>query len=126
MKRCVFAGMTVDCSFGFLETRIANPNLDLETGTKWSLVKHRFRSGHEFSTGALSRGQMMGHIARVLDNSNLFSIRWAPFDLLFLFKELRQAGWSRQAFIRSLRRIALSSPNTLSVVELTELLISHE
>ena len=122
-----FAGMRVFLEHGWLKTRIMNPNLDSATATSWTPERFRFRSGREFMPSSMSRGQVQGHIARVLDNSNMFSVEWVPLDLYFLYRELSRSGWLGKTFFEALTRVVRASPSVTEVADVTRALIRrHE
>lgn len=70
----VFAGTVVIVRDGLPCTRIHNPNADpLNLNMNWDHVSYRFRAGGEFGSGRQAAGQILGHLQRVFDHSNMLS-----------------------------------------------------
>ena len=121
----VCAGTVFDVSQDVLRTRSLNINVEyFQDGTdehRW--LRSRFRSGREHFQWRAQRGQIQGHICRVLDSSNVWSSELVCRDLFYLFVELNDSGWSRPLFHTCLRRLLAGSPQLAPVVRLTDALI---
>ena len=108
-----FAGMKFIVAYNQLLNRIKNNTLEYsEDGTaKWRWTRSRFRAGREFRTKSHKIGQLMGHISRILDASNTSSAAWVPYDIFYLWVELRQSGWRLTDFRTAIQRLISANHN---------------
>ena len=117
----VFAGPVLVVKAGYLCTRIHNPNSDPKTvAPNLKLAAYRFCAEGEYGSGRQMRGQISGHLQRVLDHCNMLSQGFAVLDILYLHRDLVESGWKTKEFIRALRRSAWLPPRVQTVVELAE------
>ena len=121
------AGVIFDVSQGLLRTRVHNRNVSYaQDGTdSYNFQAFRFRSGREFFQHKQQKGQAYGHVCRVLDNSNLYSMDQVPRDLFYLFTELRSSGWPPGVFEHALRKALSNSPALRPVARMTRMLLSR-
>ncbi len=82
----VFPGLVWIFVSSVLCTRVYNKNMhypcdrvDLEPLAQQHC---RFRSGEEYPPKSQQLGQAYGHIARILDSSNLMSLHWVSTDVV--------------------------------------------
>ena len=87
--------------------------------SSWKLSRARFVAGGEVNTKKGRVGQLMGHIARVRDSSNAFSMSFVPMDLCLLLWELEGCGWERQEFFSAFDRLVEGSPNLTDLCRAT-------
>ena len=109
-----------------LRTRLHHVNvLYSEDGValpKWS--RSRFRSGKEYMGAGVQRGQVYGHVCRVLDSSNVWSQDQAARGLLLLCLGLRESGWSRHLFKNALHRTPRGTYELLGLVNYNDALVT--
>ena len=97
------------------------------------MERSRFRAGEEHGSRAHKIAQLMRHGSSILGASNLSSAAWVPFDIFFLWLELRQSGWRLCDLKTALHRIVLSNNNlhallqwSFALVDVLESLLQNE
>ena len=77
----------------------------------WKLTRYRFTAGEEYNARKKRVGQLMGHIAKVVDASNTLSGGYVPTDLCLVLWEMEESGWRREEFFWAFDRLVRGSPN---------------
>ena len=108
-----FAGLKIIGVHNLLGSRYLNPHCEYsDDGTAhWKQKRYRVAAGSSERTFKGRVGQMMGLIARVIDSANAWNGEWVVVDLVFLWMELSNSGWSRDEFFIALSRLVSGSPN---------------
>ena len=117
-----FAGVCWFFYRSMLCSRILNKNIEyssdsLSVTPKQTQTLNRFCSGEEYLPRSQQLGQAYGHIARVIDSSNVFSSHCLPYDVGSLYLDLRRSGWRHDVFLAALKKFHYTSPNLDSTLD---------
>ena len=120
-----FAGMRFTALGNLLTTRCLNAHCEYDDVgvAAWKITRARFVAGREHGTRKGKVGQLMGHIARILDSSNAFSAGFVPMDLCLLLWELEASGWERRDFFVAFERLVYGAPNLMGIYQATQTLV---
>ena len=108
-----------------LSTRILNKNVKYGPPgiAEYKQSIRRFAAFTPAHKTSSKRGQVLGHVLRVLDLSNLNSVLHVPVDLTFLWWELRSSGWPEDMYRSALDRAAGKSVLLRQVVRTTKVMM---
>lgn len=128
-----FAGVIFILWGSFLCTRLHNKNLRYPCNETRAYpadtFRNRFRSGYEYQTKSKQCGQTYGHLVRIFDNSNFWSVHFIWEDVIWLFLELHQSGWRTETFVDAIHKLEHCEPNlgpTLDACEAAIQMLSFE
>ena len=102
-----FAGHVFFVHDNRLCSRVLNPNVEYVEGGAdvWRHSKTRYQGGDQYVPKQQRRGALKGHLARVLDHSNVGSLNFVAFDVLHIWHELALQGWRQTAFLKTLKTL---------------------
>ena len=108
-----------------LSSRINNVNVTYtDSGhSEYRLAVQRFSAFTPAHRTSSKKGQLLGHVFRVLDHSNLNSVLHVPTDLTYLWWELKASGWPADMFREALDRAAGNSVLLHKVMNVTKQLM---